>query len=207
MSDFSGLGVVPAVKTISLLSGKVLGSQANVPTVGIPVSKEKSICESDVPFYKNQTRLLIGNNIKLDPKSIEGYLAVDGYTALVKVLSEMKPEQVLDVVKDSNIRGRGGAGFPAGKKWEFTRNSEGDEKYVICNADEGEPGTFKDRALLTEMPDMVFEGMTVAGYAVGARNGILYLRGEYAYLFELLNRVIQDRREAGLLDIAFLIRQ
>lgn len=111
----------------------------------------------------------------------------------------MSPVEVLNEVKTARLRGRGGAGFPAGMKWEFTRNAEGEKKYVLCNADEGEPGTFKDRVLLTELPDRIFEGMTIAGYAIGAQEGILYLRGEYAYLRDFLNGKLDERRKNGLL--------
>jgi [NiFe] hydrogenase diaphorase moiety large subunit len=119
-------------------------------------------------------------------------------TALHKALA-MSPVEVIKVVKTSRLRGRGGAGFPTGMKWEFTRGAQGDSKCVVCNADEGEPGTFKDRVILTEVPDLVFEGMTVAGYAIGAQGGIMYLRGEYAYLLAYLEHVLATRREAGLL--------
>jgi [NiFe] hydrogenase diaphorase moiety large subunit len=111
----------------------------------------------------------------------------------------MSPVEVLNEVKNARLRGRGGAGFPAGMKWEFTRNAEGEKKYVLCNADEGEPGTFKDRVLLTELPDRIFEGMTIAGYAIGAEEGILYLRGEYAYLRDFLNDKLEERRKNNLL--------
>ena len=111
----------------------------------------------------------------------------------------ISPVEVIREVKTSRIRGRGGAGFPTGMKWEFTRAAEGDDKYIVCNADEGEPGTFKDRVILTEKAELLFEGMTIGGYAVGAANGIVYLRGEYTYLLNYLNKVLQDRRDAGLL--------
>ncbi len=111
----------------------------------------------------------------------------------------MSPVEVINEVKTARLRGRGGAGFPAGMKWEFTRSAPGDRKYVLCNADEGEPGTFKDRVLLTELPDRIFEGMTIAGYAIGAEEGILYLRGEYAYLRNFLNSKLEERRKNGLL--------
>ena len=111
-----------------------------------PITGEKIVHESEIPFYKNQKRHLIGNNIKIDPKSIDDYLAVGGYSALAKALCQETPEQVVEMVKDSNLRGRGGAGFPAGKKWEFARKSPGETKYVIVNADEGDPGAFMDRA-------------------------------------------------------------
>lgn len=117
---------------------------------------------------------------------------------LKKALS-MSPVEVIREVKTARLRGRGGAGFPTGMKWEFTRGAEGDEKYVLCNADEGEPGTFKDRAILTERPGLMFEGMTIAGYAIGAKEGVVYLRGEYAYLTKFLEEVIEKRKAAGLL--------
>ncbi len=164
-----------------------------------PVTDEKSVRESDVPFYKNQTRLLIGNNIKLDPKSIEDYLAVGGYTALAKVLTGMKPEEVLGAVKDSNIRGRGGAGFPAGRKWEFARNSPGDTKYVVVNADEGDPGAFMDRALLEGNPHAVLEGLLIGAYAIGAHEGFLYVRQEYPLAVENVTIAVQKAEEAGFL--------
>ena len=118
--------------------------------------------------------------------------------ALKKAL-ELTPVEIIREIKDSNLRGRGGAGFPTGLKWEFTRGADGSQKTIICNADEGEPGTFKDRAILTECPDLVFEGMTIGGYAIGADTGILYLRGEYAYLRTFLEDVLNKRREEGLL--------
>ena len=138
----------------------------------------------------------VENNIrKAGDVILSGYAQGQG---LAKAL-DISPEQVIGQVKASNLRGRGGAGFPTGMKWEFTRASQDDEKYVLCNADEGEPGTFKDRVLLTEKADMVFEGMTIAAYAIGAKQGILYLRGEYAYLLDKLNSCLEARREQGLL--------
>ena len=118
----------------------------------------------------------------------------------------MSPVEVINEVKNARLRGRGGAGFPIGMKWEFTRGAEGREKYIICNADEGEPGTFKDRVVLTELSDLLFEGMTIAGYAVGAENGIMYLRGEYAYLYNFLMDVLEKRRANGLLGKGILGR-
>ncbi|MBN1788186.1 MAG: NAD(P)H-dependent oxidoreductase subunit E, partial [Sedimentisphaerales bacterium] len=111
----------------------------------------------------------------------------------------VSPAEVISEVKTARLRGRGGAGFPTGMKWQFTRAAQGHNKYIICNADEGEPGTFKDRVILTERADMLFEGMTIAGYAIGAENGILYVRGEYAYLKKLLEKILQDRRDQKLL--------
>ncbi len=143
-------------------------------------------------------RSMVHNNIRRKGEVILAFADFKPNVALEKALA-MSPLEVINEVKNARLRGRGGAGFPAGMKWEFTRGAEGKKKYVICNADEGEPGTFKDRVLLTELPDRVFEGMTVAGYAIGAQEGILYLRGEYSYLEPWLQKTLQDRREAGLL--------
>jgi len=143
-------------------------------------------------------RSMVNNNIRRKGEVILAFGDFEPNVALEKALA-MSPVEVINEVKNARLRGRGGAGFPAGMKWEFTRGAEGKKKYVMCNADEGEPGTFKDRVLLTELPDSVFEGMTVAGYAIGAQEGILYLRGEYSYLYPLLRKILQDRRKAGLL--------
>jgi len=164
-----------------------------------PLTGEKAVHESDIPFYKNQTRLLIGNNIKLDPKSIDNYLSVGGYSALVKALFELKPEKIVDLVKESNLRGRGGAGFPAGKKWEFARNSPGETKYVVVNADEGDPGAFMDRALLEGNPHAVLEGLTIGAYAIGAHEGYIYVRQEYPLAVENVTIAIKQAEEYGLL--------
>ncbi len=141
-------------------------------------------------------RAMVRNNIRLRGEVI--FAEFNSGEALRKAVA-MTPAEVIEDIKTARLRGRGGAGFPTGMKWEFTRAAEGTPKYVICNADEGEPGTFKDRVLLTELPDMIFEGMTVAGYAIGAEHGIVYLRGEYAYLKDFLEHVLQQRREQGLL--------
>jgi [NiFe] hydrogenase diaphorase moiety large subunit len=119
--------------------------------------------------------------------------------AAIRNALNMSPEQVVDTINVSRLRGRGGAGFPTAMKWDFCRKAEGNSHYIICNADEGEPGTFKDRVVLSEEPDMVFEGMTVAGYAIGASEGLLYLRGEYRYLFDRLSHILERRRHTGLL--------
>lgn len=141
-------------------------------------------------------RSMVHNNIRKKGEVI--FADYPENAGLEKALA-MSPVEVINEIKTARLRGRGGAGFPAGIKWEFTRNAEGDKKYIICNADEGEPGTFKDRVLLTELPDRVFEGMTVAGYAIGADEGILYLRGEYTYLYDFLERIIEERVKKGLL--------
>jgi NADH:ubiquinone oxidoreductase subunit F (NADH-binding)/(2Fe-2S) ferredoxin/ferredoxin len=164
-----------------------------------PRTGEKSVRESEIPFYKNQMRLLIGNNIRLDPKSIEDYLSLGGYSALSKALSQMKPEQVVGLVKDSKLRGRGGAGFPAGNKWEFARNSPGETKYVVVNADEGDPGAFMDRALLEGNPHAVLEGFVIGAYAIGAHEGYFYVRQEYPLAVENITIAIKQAEEYGLL--------
>jgi [NiFe] hydrogenase diaphorase moiety large subunit len=141
-------------------------------------------------------RSMVHNNIRGKGTVILAEFESGG--ALKKALS-MSPVEVIREIKTARLRGRGGAGFPTGLKWEFTRNADGTKKYVLCNADEGEPGTFKDRVLLTERADMVFEGMTIAGYAIGAAEGLVYLRGEYEYLLKFLNKILADRRAKGLL--------
>ena len=152
----------------------------------------------DIPFYSNQTRVVFGNNI-IDPWNIEDFLAIGGYSALAKALTQMTPEQVLDEVKKSNIRGRGGAGFPTGKKWEETRNALSDIKYVIVNADEGDPGAYKDRVLLEGNPHSILEGLTIGGYAIGAHEGFIYVRQEYPLAVENVLHAIEVAEEFGLL--------
>jgi len=164
-----------------------------------PVSGEKSVRESEIPFYKNQMRLLIGNNIRLDPKSIEDYISLGGYSALAKALLQMKPDEIIDQVKLSRLRGRGGAGFPAGSKWEFARNSPGETKYVVVNADEGDPGAFMDRAILEGNPHAVLEGFIIGAYAIGAHEGYIYVRQEYPLAVENVTIAIRRAEELGLL--------
>ncbi|MEW5815709.1 MAG: NAD(P)H-dependent oxidoreductase subunit E [Spirochaetota bacterium] len=141
---------------------------------------------------------MVQNNIRRKDQGIFVFTDYTRNAGIEKALA-MSPVEVINEIKTARLRGRGGAGFPTGLKWEFSRAAEGEKKYILCNADEGEPGTFKDRVLLTELADRVFEGMTVAGYAVGAENGILYLRGEYAYLYNYLSSVLQERQAQGWL--------
>ncbi|MCK4475974.1 MAG: 4Fe-4S binding protein [Methanophagales archaeon] len=164
-----------------------------------PSTGAKAIHESQIAFYKNQKRLLIGNNIKIDPKNIEDYLALDGYRALAKALFEMTPEQVIEEVKESNLRGRGGAGFPAGRKWETCRNASGEPKYVIVNCDEGDPGAFMDRALMEGNPHSILEGLIIGAYAVGSHEGFIYVRQEYPLAVENVGIAIEQAREYGFL--------
>jgi len=146
-----------------------------------------------------QKRRLLANVGQIDPESLDDYQAADGYSALRHALSEMSPQQVIEAVTESGLQGRGGAGFPAGRKWAFTAQASGEPKYVICNADESEPGTFKDRALLEGDPHRVLEGMILAGYAVGAEHGVIYVRGEYLPAYRRLQKAVDQARAAGLL--------
>ncbi len=153
----------------------------------------------DVDFFGKQMRITLRNCGIIDPENIDDYLSVRGYEALAKALTEMTPEQVISEVKKSGLRGRGGAGFPTGLKWDFTAKQPGDEKYVICNADEGDPGAFMDRSAIEGDPHTVLEGMIIGGYAVGARKGILYIRAEYPLAIQRLEIAIEAARSHGLL--------
>jgi NADP-reducing hydrogenase subunit HndC len=164
-----------------------------------PNTGEKIVHEKDIPFYKYQKRLVFGSNGSVDPKSIEDYLAIGGYSALAKALSGMTADQVLQEVKKANLRGRGGGGFPAGNKWEGSRNAPGDIKYVIVNADEGDPGAYMDRSLLEGNPHAVLEGLTLGAYAVGAHEGYIYVRQEYPLAVENVFTAIRQAEEYGLL--------
>ena len=164
-----------------------------------PSTNKKIIHESEIPFYKYQKRLVFGSNGSIDPKSIEDYLAIGGYAALAKVLSGMTSEQVLDEVKKSKLRGRGGGGFPAGSKWEGSRNAPEKIKYVIVNADEGDPGAYMDRALLEGNPHSILEGLTIGAYAIGSHEGYIYVRQEYPLAVENVHIAIKKAEEYGFL--------
>jgi NADH-quinone oxidoreductase subunit F len=164
-----------------------------------PKSGEKIAHQSEIPFYKNQMRNLIGNNSRLDPKSIDEYLALGGYSALSRSLFEMSPEQVLEEIKKANLRGRGGGGFPAGVKWETARNAPGEEKYVIVNGHEGEPGAFMDRALFTGNPHSVLEGLIIGAYAIGSHQGFIYTRHDSPQLRNTIAVALAQAEEYGLL--------
>ncbi len=164
-----------------------------------PTTGEKAVKESDISFYKSQQRTVLCNNIKIDSKSIDDYLAIGGYSALAKALSEMTDMDVLEEVKKSNLRGRGGAGFPAGRKWEGSRNASEPIKYVIVNADEGDPGAFMDRALLEGNPHSILEGLIIGGYAIRAHEGYFYVRQEYPLAVKNINLAIKQAEEYGLL--------
>jgi len=164
-----------------------------------PVSGEKTSHESDIPFYKHQRRMVFGPNRKIDPTSIEDYVAIGGYRALPKALGDMSPEAVIDEVKAANLRGRGGGGFPAGIKWEFARKAEGEPKYVVVNCDEGDPGAYMDRSLMEGNPYCVLEGLAIGAYAIGAHEGYFYVRQEYPLALKNLEIAIARAKELGLL--------
>ncbi len=153
----------------------------------------------ELNFYKKQKRIALKNCGVVNPEEIDEYIAFDGYKALEKVLKEMSQDEVIDVIKESGLRGRGGAGFPTGKKWELTKASEGNQKYVVCNADEGDPGAFMDRSILEGDPHAVLEAMIIAGYAIGANKGYIYVRAEYPIAVQRLKIAINQAREYGLL--------
>ena len=162
-------------------------------------SGQKIVHEGEIPFYKYQSRIIFGNNRFIDPKSIDDYIALGGYSALAKALLEMTPEQVLEEVKKANLRGRGGGGFPAGIKWETTRNAPGEIKYIIVNADEGDPGAYMDRSLLEGNPHSVLEGLLIGAYAIGSHQGFVYVRQEYPLAVDNLDIALGQAREYGLL--------
>jgi NADH-quinone oxidoreductase subunit F len=162
-------------------------------------SGDTIIHESEIPFYAHQQRMIFGANRRIDPRSFSDYVAIGGYEALVKALFEMTPEQVIDEVKTSKLRGRGGGGFPAGIKWEIARNAPGDTKYVVVNCDEGDPGAYMDRSLMEGNPYGVLEGLTIGAYAIGAQEGYVYIRQEYPVALQNLLAAIDDLEQRGLL--------
>ncbi len=164
-----------------------------------PTTGEKVIHESEIPFYKYQNRIVFGNNRQIDPRSIDDYIALGGYSALSKALSQMTPEEVMEEVKRSGLRGRGGGGFPAGWKWQTTRDAIGEPKYVIVNCDEGDPGAYMDRSLMEGNPHSVLEGLTIGAYAIGSHEGFIYVRQEYPLAVENLTTAIEQAKEYGFL--------
>ena len=169
-----------------------------------PNSGERSVSEDEIPFYRRQQRLVFGNNGLIDPTRIEDYLAIGGYSAFTKALSGMSPQDVVSEVTDAGLRGRGGGGFPTGWKWEAAQEEEGDVKYVICNADEGDPGAYMDRSLMEGNPHSVLEGMMIGAYAIGASEGYVYIRTEYPLAVERLEIAIEQAREIGLMGEGIL---
>ncbi len=164
-----------------------------------PAKHEKVEKQHDMNFYKKQMRIALRNCGLINPEDIEEYIAVDGYLALGTVLTTMTPVEVIELVKKSSLRGRGGGGFPTGYKWELTYRNKHDKKYIICNADEGDPGAFMDRSILEGDPHSVLEAMAIAGYAIGADKGFIYIRAEYPLAIHRLNVAIDQAREMGVL--------
>ena len=164
-----------------------------------PIEKEKKKTQQDIPFYKKQLRIALRNCGLINPEDIYDYIAFGGYEGLGKAITEMSRENVIEEIKQSGLRGRGGGGFPTGLKWEITRKQNSEVKFIICNADEGDPGAFMDRSILEGDPQRVIEGMAIGGYAIGADKGLVYIRAEYPLAIERLTIALNQAREAGLL--------
>ena len=192
---------VPEIVSEHLLKGRVVERLVYADTGAEKVDNVADVSLSDTAFYKAQHRVALRNCGVINPENIDEYIAMDGYQALGKVLTEMTPEEVIDVVLKSGLRGRGGAGFPTGRKWSMARTlvPDADQKYVCCNADEGDPGAFMDRSVLEGDPHAVLEAMAIAGYAIGANQGFIYVRAEYPIAVSRLKIAIQQAHEYGLL--------
>ena len=186
---------VPEIVEEHLLKGRMVKRLLYDETV--KTQEIKPLSETN--FYKKQKRTVLRNCGVIDPENIDEYIAMDGYQALAKCLTELKPEDVIQIVKDSGLRGRGGGGFPTGLKWSFTAKNAADQKYVVCNADEGDPGAFMDRSVLEGDPHCIVEAMTICGYATGATEGYIYVRAEYPIAVERLEKAIKAAKEYGLL--------
>ena len=186
---------VPEIVSEHLLKGRVVQRLLYKETV-----KDGAITSlNETPFYRKQQRVALRNCGVINPEVIDEYIAMDGYQALGKCLTEYTPQQVIDVMNASGLRGRGGGGFPTGRKWSFAAANEADQKYVVCNADEGDPGAFMDRSVLEGDPHVVLEAMAIAGYAIGASKGYIYVRAEYPIAVRRLETAIEQAREYGLL--------
>jgi NADH-quinone oxidoreductase subunit F len=186
---------VPEIVSKTLVNNEIVERLLYTDTV----TGEKASTLTEIPFYKYQKRILLDANAKVDPKSIEDYIALDGYSALAKVLYQMTPEQVLDEVRKANLRGRGGGGFPTVRKWETTRKAPGEPKYVIVNCDEGDPGAFMNRALMEGNPHSILEGLIIGAFAIGSHEGFIYVRQEYPLAVENMQLAIDKAEEYGLL--------
>ena len=188
---------VAEIVTEHLLKGRIVKRLVYDETLNEDDDTIKSLNEVD--FYKKQMRIALRNCGVINPENIEEYIAFDGYKALATALTQMTPQEVIQVIKDSNLRGRGGGGFPTGLKWDFASKSVNDQKYVCCNADEGDPGAFMDRSILEGDPHSVLEAMAIAGYAIGANQGYIYIRAEYPIAVQRLQIAIDQAKEYGLL--------
>ena len=181
-----------------LLKGRIVERLVYNDT-GAETPVDGNVSLNDTAFYKTQNRVVLRNCGVIDPESIDEYIAMDGYAALGKVLTEMTPDDVIKTITDSGLRGRGGGGFPTGRKWALTAPNKAPQKYVVCNADEGDPGAFMDRSVLEGDPHCLVEAMTIAGYAIGATQGFVYVRAEYPIAVARLQIAIDQAREYGLL--------
>ncbi len=186
---------VPEIISETIVKGRIIQRLLYTD----PTTNEHFEKEADVPFYKRQQRLLLDANNKIDPTSIDDYLSTGGYAALAKALFEMKPQQIIDEVKRSGLRGRGGGGFPTGNKWQSTREAHDDIKYTICNCDEGDPGAFMDRSLMEGNPHSILEGMIIGAFAIGSNLGYIYIRHEYPMAVDNVMTAIKQAEELGLL--------
>ena len=186
---------VPEIVSEHLLKGRIVKHLAYDETI----KDDEILSLNNTAFYKKQHRVALRNCGVINPENIDEYIATDGYQALGKVLTEMTPQQVIDTIKASGLRGRGGAGFPTGNKWQFAANQPKGKKYVCCNADEGDPGAFMDRSILEGDPHAVIEAMAIAGYAIGSDEGYIYVRAEYPIAVHRLEVAIKQAREYGLL--------
>ncbi len=189
---------VPEIVSSHLVNGDLV-QRLVYDDIGGGKKAEGPVALNETGFYKDQNRVALRNCGVIDPESIDEYIATDGYLALGKVLTEMTPDEVISVVLESGLRGRGGAGFPTARKWQFAKNSVSDKKYVVCNADEGDPGAFMDRSVLEGDPHAVIEAMAIAGYAIGADEGFVYVRAEYPIAVKRLAIAIEQAREYGIL--------
>lgn len=188
-------GDVASIVSETLIKGRIMDSLLYKD----PITGKKITYEKDIPFYKAQKRILLEQNELIDPTVIEDYIANGGYSTLCKVLTEMRPEEVINEIKRSGLRGRGGAGFPTGMKWESCRQAKGDVKYVVCNCDEGDPGAFMDRSLLEGNPHLVLESMIIGSFAIGAHEGFIYVRHEYPRAWKNAEIAVRQARRLGLL--------
>ncbi|MGD9142890.1 MAG: NADH-ubiquinone oxidoreductase-F iron-sulfur binding region domain-containing protein [Dehalococcoidia bacterium] len=186
---------VPEIVAETVLQGKVVKRLLYTD----PATNEEITSEPDVPFYKRQTRQILGANGEIDPTEIEQYIAAGGYSALTKALFQMTPEKIVNEVTDAGLRGRGGGGFPTGRKWQSCRRAEGEVKYVLCNADEGDPGAYQDRSILEGNPHSVIEGMIIGAFAIGSSQGFVYVRNEYPLAVEHARLALEQAMDYGLL--------
>ena len=188
---------IPEIVTKTILEGKIQKRMLYVN----PIDNKEIKLENDIPFYKYQKRIILSNNAKIDPENIEDYIGIGGYSALAKLLTRKNPDKIIEEIIKSGLRGRGGAGFPTGRKWDSCRRAKATDgiKYIICNADEGDPGAYMDRSLLESNPHSVLEGMIIGAYAIGANDGYIYIRNEYELAVQTLKNALQQAIRYGFL--------